>query len=343
MMAEPTANEPLVRFTITQEQHRVTAVTTTAPEVNHFLDFIRLSRAYNTWVSYAYDLQLFFQVIPKQPEAITRADCLTFMQQQQTAGCATATINRRLAALSSLYNELNVYDPARFPRNPVAPRAGRGATRLRRQSLYHRQARPIPDVVAEEDLRSFFAALRSWRDRTLVLLMWLSCLRVSEVVALRFADIECSRRSLRITTAKGDHARTVFMSPLTFAALNRYLDQERQQLFPAEEHLFVAFKGPTRGQPLTVNAVQKLIYYYAAQCGIAHLHAHLFRHTGITQLVAHGMPEPAIRDMVGHRSPESLLPYLHLSDQFVAQEFTRAEAALSATVWLEAVLPGGER
>ena len=43
MMAEPTANEPVVRFTITQEQHRVTAVTTNAPEVNHFLDFIRLA------------------------------------------------------------------------------------------------------------------------------------------------------------------------------------------------------------------------------------------------------------------------------------------------------------
>jgi len=55
MMAEPTANEPMVRFTITQEQHRVTAVTTNALEVNHFLDFIRLSRAYNTWVSYAFE------------------------------------------------------------------------------------------------------------------------------------------------------------------------------------------------------------------------------------------------------------------------------------------------
>ena len=197
--------------------------------------------------------------------------------------------------------------------------------------------------MSEQDLHSFFAALRSWRDRTLVMLMWMSCLRVSEAVALRFSDIECSRRSLRISTAKGNRARTAFMSPLTFAALNHYLDQERQQLFPEVEHLFVAFKGKTRGQPLTVNAVQKLIYYYAAQSGLSHLHAHLFRHTGITQLVAHGMPEPAIRELVGHRSPHSLLPYLHLCDQFVAQEFERAQAALSSSAWLEQLVSGGEQ
>ena len=342
-MAESAATEPAVRFTITQAQGRVTAVVTNSAAVNHFLDFIRLSRAHNTWVSYAYDLRLFFQVVPKPPEIITRADCLTFMQQQEAAGYAAATLNRRLAALAALFNELHVCDPTCYPRNPVTPRPERGAVHQRRQSLYRRQAQSIPDVVAEQDLHTFFAALRSWRDRTLVLLMWISCLRVSEVMALRFADIECSRRSLRIATAKGSHARTVFMSPITFAALNRYLDQERQQLFPEEEHLFVAFKGPTRGQPLTVNAVQKLIYYYAAQCGLPQLHAHLLRHTGITQLVAHGMPEPAIRDLVGHRSPNSLLPYLHLCDQFVAQEFARAQAALSSSAWLEEIVSGGDR
>ena len=340
-MAENAATEPAIHFTITQEKNRVTAVSTNSSWVNHFLDLIKLSRAYNTWISYAYDLKLFFQVIPKPPEAITRSDCLVFMQQQDAAGCSDATLNRRLAALSSLFNELQLCDPESYPRNPVSPRPDRWAARQRTQSLYRKQAQPIPDVVSENDLHTFFDALRSWRDRTLVMLMWISCLRVSEVVAIRFPDIECSRRNLRISTAKGNHARTVFMSPLTFAALNHYLDQERQQLFPEVEQLFVAFKGTTRGQPLTVNAVQKMIYYYAEQCGLSHLHAHLFRHTGITQLVAHGMPEPAIRDMVGHRSPDSLLPYLHLCDQFVLKEFERAQAALTSSVWLEGLVSGG--
>jgi integrase/recombinase XerC len=185
------------------------------------------------------------------------------------------------------------------------------------------------------------SSLPNWRDRTLVLLMWISCLRVSEVVAIRFQDIECSHRSVRILNAKGNLTRTAFMNPLTFAALNCYLDQERQDRFPDEDHVFVAFKGRTRGNPLSANAVQKMVYYYAEKCGLSHLHTHLLRHTGITHLVQEGMAEAAIRDMVGHRSPDSLSPYLHLCDQFVETEFEQAQAALDLSTWLGVPLSGG--
>jgi len=134
----------------------------------------------------------------------------------------------------------------------------------------------------------------------------------------------------------------VFMNPLTLEALNRYLDEERGDLFPDVDHVFVAFKGVARGKPLTANAVQKMIYYYAEKCNLSHIHAHLFRHTGITQLVEEAMPEPAIREMVGHRRPESLTPYLHLSDEFVQKEFEKAQAALDPSKWFDSLLPGSE-
>jgi len=71
------------------------------------------------------------------------------------------------------------------------------------------------------------------------------------------------------------------------------------------------------------------------------VHAHRFRHTGITHLVQQGMSEPAIRSMVGHRSPDSLTPYLHLSDDFVAKEFEKAQSALQAYVGFEEDMVAG--
>ena len=333
---------PVVQFTMTRQEGRVVDISTNSLVVNHFLDMIRMSKAHNTWVGYAHDLKAFFRVIPKPPEAITRADCVAFMKQQDQAGYSDATINRRLAAVSSLFNELCLLDPDCFPRNPVCPHRRRREWRQRSQSLYRRQAQRIPDVLSQDGLRTFFAALPSWRDRTLVLLMWISCLRVSEVVTICFQDIECSRRSILISAAKGYNTRMVFMNPLTFEALNRYLDEERGDLFPDVDHVFIAFKGVARGKPLTANAVQKMIYYYAEKCSLSHLHAHLFRHTGITQLVEEAMPEPAIREMVGHRRPESLTPYLHLSDKSVQKEFEKAQAALDPSKWLDSLLPGSE-
>jgi len=336
-------NEPVVLFEIVREEGRVREISTNSALVNHFLDLMKMSRAYNTWVSYAQDLKVFFHAILKPPEAITRTDCLEFMKRQDEAGCSGATLNRRLAAVSSLFNELCLLDPDRFSRNPVHPHPRQGESKRVGQSLYRKQAQGVPQILSEKELRTFFATLRSWRDRTLVLLMWISCLRISEAVRVRFQDIECSRRSLHIPVAKGNHPRTVFMDALTFTALNHYLDRERKDLFPDVPEIFLAFKGTARGRPLSINAVQKMIRYHAEQCALPGLHAHLFRHTGITQLVQQGVPEPAIRDMVGHRRPDSLAPYLHLCDQFVEAEFERAQAALNLTPWLETAQAGGTR
>jgi site-specific recombinase XerD len=328
------STEAVVQFIVVWEQGKVTSVATTCPAVNHFLELVKLTRSYNTWVNYSHDLKCFFTVIAKEPEAVTRADCLAFMKAQAQAGYADATINRRLAAVSSLFTELNLLAPDRFALNPIYPRAFRRDQRQAGQSLYRRQPQRVPNILTDEELQCFLQALTSWRDRTLVLLMWMSCLRISEAVAICFQNIECSRRSIWIPVAKWGSARTVFMDAVTFAALNRYLDEERQTLFPEVEQVFVAFKGQARGRPLQVNAVQKLLKYYAEQCELPHLHAHLFRHTGITQLVQQGMPEPAVRQFVGHRSPDSLLPYLHLADDFVEREFASAQAGLNLAWWM---------
>jgi integrase/recombinase XerD len=332
--------EPAVRFSMTWEHGRLVTLATSSPPLNHFFELLNLTRAYHTWVNYAHDLKVFFSVIAKPPEEVTRADCLSFLRKQAQMGHADATINRRIAAASSLFHELSLLDPVRFPHNPVQPSSHH--TRQARRGLYRRQAQRIPDIIDKETLQRFFGLLPTWRDRTIILLMWISCLRISEVLAIRFQEIECSRRSIVIPAAKWGNARTAFMDTLTFTVLNRYLDEERKQLFPEEDHLFVAFKGRARGLPLSVSAVQKMVKYHAARCGSPHLHPHLFRHTGITQLVQQGMAEPTVRQLVGHRHPGSLLPYLHLSDEFVAQEFAKAQVALAVWTGLSIGLPGGD-
>lgn len=329
-MSTDISTEQVVSFAIKREHNQVVQVTTNSPLINHFLDLMETTRAHNTWVNYAHDLKIFFQVIPKSVEKISRTDCLNFIKQQSQEGYADATINRRLAAVSSLFNELCLLEPDQFPLNPVQPQTKLRHVQQHNQSLYRKQAQRIPKVFAEDELHTFLSALRSWRDRSLVLLMWVSCLRVSEVVAIRFEDLECSCRRIHIPTSKGQQARMVFMDGLTFRILNRYLDEERQFHFPEVAQVFVAFKGKSRGRPLSINAVQKMIRYYADKCSLKNVHAHRFRHTGITQLVQQGMSEPAVRNMVGHRSPDSLTPYLHLSDEFVAQEFEKAQEALQA-------------
>jgi len=134
---------PGVRFTLVRECGQLRDVVTDSPAIDHFLRVIKLGRSHNTWVSYAHDLKLFFAVVAKPPEAVERQDCLTFIEQQDRAGHATTTVNRRLAALSSLFGELQLYDADRFTQNVVQPleRGLAQGRRLRRSrpGLYRRQ------------------------------------------------------------------------------------------------------------------------------------------------------------------------------------------------------------
>lgn len=340
-MSVQTPSISAVAFTVTRTGGRIVDVQSTSPEINHFLRLLKLSRAHNTWLNYALDLKLFFSIVLVPPEQVGRPECLTFIEQQDREGRADATINRRLAAISSLFDELHLLDPQRFPLNPVAPFQRSRHHRRRRASLYRKQPERVPDVLASQQLHSLFAAVHTWRDRTLILLMWVSCLRISEALAIQFDDIECSNRALQIRAAKGGHPRTVFMDALTLEALNRYLDHERRDLAPHEPHVFVALKGRARGQPLSVNSLQKLLVYHARRGHLDAFHAHLLRHTGITQLIQAGMAEPVVRTLVGHRHPASLLPYLHLSDAFVAEAFAAAQRGLDIDAYRALLNEGG--
>ena len=331
-----------VEITIEYAHSTMVAVSTNCSFVDHFLRKVKMCQARNTWINYAHDLKIFFAALHQPLEHIDRCSCLRFMEIQDQAGLSSLTINRRLAAVSSLFMELNLLDPIAFPENPVIPVQRNQKRRKRSQSLYRKQPERIPDIIAEEDLQAFFAVLPTWRDRTLIMLMWISCLRIHEAISIRFDDIECSCRSIRIRDGKGGITRLVYMDRYTFAALNKYLDEERQNLFPDVDEIFIVFKGKARGRPLSVNALQHAIEYYAEKCQLS-LHAHLFRHTGITRLVMQGMSEPAIRKLVGHRNAHSLDPYLHLSDRFVEAEFEKAQEILSPQKWLHSWQEGEQR
>ena len=112
-MAPSISPLPPVTFTVIREAGKIARVLSSSEEINHFLRLVKLNRAYHTWLNYALDLKLFFSFTGCAPQDVTRQCCLDFIEEQESAGRSSATINRRLAALSSLFQELNLLDPVR--------------------------------------------------------------------------------------------------------------------------------------------------------------------------------------------------------------------------------------
>ena len=115
----PGSSQP-IQITIEYEHSEMVAVSTNSPLIDHFLNKVRMSQAKLTWINYAHDLKVFFHIVQQPLEAIDRMTCVRFIEAQNSAGLSSLTINRRLAAISSLFMELNLLHPTQFSLNPVA-------------------------------------------------------------------------------------------------------------------------------------------------------------------------------------------------------------------------------
>jgi integrase len=179
------------------------------------------------------------------------------------------------------------------------------------------------------EVEALLAALRTDRDRAIVLAMVLGGLRRCEVLGLRLGDLRLGEWRVFIAEGKGGHQRIVPMSRTFFDVAARYLNTERPP--DAEtDHLFVALKGPTRGRPLSADGLDLVLRAARDRAGLTHATCHELRHTCLTRLREAGMAIEALQAQAGHRSINSTRLYLHLSADWLADEYRRAAEAIEA-------------
>jgi integrase len=127
----------------------------------------------------------------------------------------------------------------------------------------------------------------------------------------------------------------VSISPRFFRSVATYMQTERPEN-ASTERLFVVLKGPRRGQPLSEDGLDEIIRAARARAGLAHATCHELRHTCFTRLREAGMSLEAIQAQAGHRSIETTRLYLHLSNDWLADEYQRAAELIDVSM-LEAV------
>ncbi len=314
-------------------------------QVDEFLEFAHGRARPSTVRAYAHDLKVFFSVVGKDPAEVTSRDVLEFVVAQQRprkgaekvvrisdggAGLSTSTIKRRLAAVSSFYGYLVARGdlgtnpvPRGLPTRKSRHRGERGAAAL------VRGVRRLPRVLEPAAVEALMTALRTERDRAIVQAMLLGGLRRCEVLGLRLEDLRLGEWRVFVADGKGGHQRLVPVSKTFFATVARYLNAER----PAEastNRVFVALKGPTRGNALSAEGLDEMLSNARARAGLVHGTCHELRHTCFTRLRESGMAIEALQAQAGHRSIASTRVYLHLGADWLADEYKRAAEAIEA-------------
>jgi type 1 fimbriae regulatory protein FimB/type 1 fimbriae regulatory protein FimE len=143
------------------------------------------------------------------------------------------------------------------------------------------------------------------RDATLILIAYRHGLRVSELVSLRWDQIDLKAGALHVNRLKNGSAS---VHPLRGPELRALRRLERE--YPATPYVFVT----ERGGPMTDSNVRKMIARVGA-CLPFPVHPHMLRHACGYKLANDGHDTRAIQQYLGHKNITHTVRYTELAPQ----------------------------
>jgi integrase len=143
------------------------------------------------------------------------------------------------------------------------------------------------------------------RDSTLILVAFRHGLRITELVNLKWSQINFETAQLHVNRLKGSRST---VHPIPGVELRALRKLERD--YPKSPYLFVS----ERGGPVTADAARKVIVRAGELAGLTFpVHPHQLRHSCGYYLASKGQDTRAIQDYLGHVNIHHTVKYTVLS------------------------------
>ncbi len=298
--------------------------------VERFLEsFLRAKRldaasSRSTLASYHSDLKDWAEFLGRHklspesfdPEALIQF-CAELSDQRKLKA---RTIARRLSALRQLYLYLN--DEQGITTDPFKGYVPRKTPRTLPKLLSRGDIETLLETAATfQPYRCKQANELKRRDEIMIVILYATGLRISELVGLKLGSIRYRERQIKIL-GKGSKERLVLIAPEALEALRGYIKLSRPELLAASEHDFV-FTNP-RGHPLTRQAAWVLVQRLGEAAGLAtKLSPHVLRHSFATHLIEAGMNLRSLQTLLGHCDISTTQIYTHVSSEHLKDTHRR--------------------
>jgi integrase/recombinase XerD len=274
--------------------------------IDAYLDHLRVERrlAEHTLESYARDLAALAKYAAgrERPiDALGRADLEAFVRQRMAAGLSPRSVARMVAAVRGFYRFHAMQ--RQLDRNPAEdlrpPRAWPSLPKFL-------TVEQVDALIAQPDVSTPLGV----RDRAMIELLYATGLRVSELVAVRPADLHL-REQYITSVGKGNKERLIPIGDAASAWIERYKAGARGELLRGRTspRLFVN----ARGGPLSRIGFWKILKRHGRSAGLpATLSPHVLRHSFATHLLERGADLRAIQMMLGHADLSTTQIYTHV-------------------------------
>lgn len=247
---------------------------------------------------------------PTLGDAATPAAVTGFLAHLRELGCAPRTVNSASSVLRTFGQWLETQqwdcDVTALARAPRIPRARRGRREPARR---------------EDVLQLLAGAQRNehplWRLRDVALIRVLAVtgVRRSELLAMRWQDVDWERLSIRLPRTKGGGSHTVVLDEPTAQALLIY--QQGLEIAGREADGDAHMWQQSNKRCVRSEGLTKLWRAILARADMGQrrdLTPHNLRHGMVTRSLEAGLPANVVMAQSGHKSIRTLAHYAHASD-----------------------------
>ena len=270
--------------------------------ITYLHDFRKIS--HNTEVSYKRDLKKaeeYFeeQNVPDITKA-TETNLNSYLLYLERDHMSPATVSRNIASLRSFYQYL-----LRVHRIEDDPSVSLKSPKVEKK---------VPEILTVEEVQKLLEQPniqtdKGIRDETMLLLLYSTGIRVSELVNLKVEDLNLEVGYL--TCRENGKERTIPLSAETEEKIRTYMESARTRLLKGRdsEYLF----SNCSGSPMSRQGFWKILKSYSAAAGITKdITPHTLRHSFAAHMLKNGADIRNVQKMMGHADIATTQMYMRL-------------------------------
>ncbi len=278
--------------------------------IDKFLEYLKSVKKHsdNTIISYQDDLKELASVLNNNIIDINEEDIKKYLNYLYDKSYNKNTISRKLSGVRSFYNYLYNHDIIKINyftdvHNPKKIR-----------SLPHYLKTSEIDKVLDNTNE---VTLYGERNKLIVELLYVTGLRVSELVNIQLKDIDKYNKSIKIL-GKGSKERIVYYEDNCSKLLNKYLNNTRRKLDKNNSEYLLLNKF---GNKLSTRMIRNILNNLTIGTSIEQIYPHMIRHTFATTMLNNGADLMTVKELLGHESINTTSIYTHVTNEQIRKVF----------------------
>jgi len=248
------------------------------------------SRKYSvqTRRAYIYYNRLICRTLQKPPEEIRSDDVTEFLAlMEKDKKYSASAMNLAISAIKFFFKFVLKKDDIDEKHRP------------------HHDGR-LPMILSKEEISKIFSLEKNPKHRLLLMLVYSSGLRVSEVVALKKEHVDLSRKVIYIRLGKGRKDRSTLLSEKAAQYIVEYY-----KFFNIDKWVF---PGQPASKHLSIRSAQNIFDKAVRRAAIPkEISIHGLRHTFATHLLESGTDIRYIQALLGHATLRTTERYTHVA------------------------------